>query len=343
MTTLFTYASGAAHTQAGHPEHAGRTQAIRQLLEDEGALADLLSFPPRPAQLEQLLRVHDKSMIERVRQVSLAGGGMLDADTYTTAASYEEALLAAGSCCAAVDQVMSGAVQNALAVIRPPGHHAERRRVGGFCLFNNAAVAARQAQVVHGVERVLIVDFDVHHGNGTQDIFYEDKSVLFVSLHQYGRYFYPGTGAAQEMGVGDGRGFTLNVPLPLRVGDRGYGRIFDELIRPKAAAFKPGMIIVSAGFDAHWADPLASQGLTLTGYAQLSRALIEMADAWCDGRILFVLEGGYLLQALAYGVLNLAYALNGRDRVQDPLGPLPQAETAVDDLLNQLKQLHLLN
>jgi acetoin utilization deacetylase AcuC-like enzyme len=293
--------------------------------------------------MEQLRRVHRPALIERIRQISAAGGGFLGVDTYLTPTSYEAATLAAGSCCAAVDEVMTGVAGNGLVVARPPGHHAESGHTSGFCLFNNVAMAARQAQAEHGAGRVAIVDFDVHHGNGTQEIFYEDDTVLFISTHLYGPYFYPGTGAMGEVGHGRGRGYTLNVPLPARVGDTGYEQLFDQVIGPKVAAFKPDLLLVSAGFDAHWADPLASAGLSLTGYAAMCRRLLQMADDLCQGRILFILEGGYLLDALAYGVLNLVHSLRGRDRVLDPLGPLPQVETGVTNILLQLRQLHLLN
>jgi acetoin utilization deacetylase AcuC-like enzyme len=209
-------------------------------------------------------------------------------------------------------------------------------------LFNNAAVAARQAQAVHGVERVLIVDVDVHHGNGTQDIFYEDASVLFVSTHMYMDFFYPGTGAAGETGAGAGRGYTLNVPFPPVVGNLGYQRAMAEVIRPKATAFAPGLVLVSIGFDAHWQDPLASADLTLTGYVQVVRDLMAIAADLCQGRILFILEGGYVLEALSFGVLNTLYALLGRDQIEDPLGPSPRREQDVSRLLAQLKQLHQL-
>jgi acetoin utilization deacetylase AcuC-like enzyme len=236
---------------------------------------------------------------------------------------------------------MTGKARNGIALVRPPGHHAERNRVSGFCLFNNVAAAARQAQVVHGAKRVLVLDFDVHHGNGTQDIFYDDDTVLFVSMHLYAPHFYPGLGSLNETGVGKGKGFTLNVPLPAYVGDEGYMRVFRELVYPRVTAFQPDLTLISAGFDAHWQDPLAAAGLSLTGYANLARALVVMADNICDGRILFILEGGYRLQALTYGVLNVVYALVGRDEVQDRLGPMPHAESDVSDLIYQLKQRHL--
>ena len=221
-------------------QNSGRVEAVLRLLDEYEVLGDLLVIAPQAAKIEQLTRVHTPSLIETVRQASSQHWGRLDADTYVTPASYDLARLAAGSAAAAVDKIMSGQAQTGLALLRPPGHHAERNRVGGFCLFNNVAVAARQAQVVHGAKRGLIIDFDVHHGNGTQDIFYDDPAVLFISLHLYlSGFFYPGTGAEDETGAGSGRGATLNVPFPLGVGDEGYLQAFTDLIRLKAEAFKP--------------------------------------------------------------------------------------------------------
>jgi acetoin utilization deacetylase AcuC-like enzyme len=299
---------------------------------------------PVAATIEQLRRVHAPTLIERVREVSSIGGGILDrGDTYATAQSFELARLAVGATIAVIDQILTGQARNGFALVRPPGHHAEYGRISGFCLFNNVAAAARQAQVVHGVKRILIVDFDVHHGNGTQDIFYEDDSVLFVSAHLFlPRMFYPGTGDFQELGNGFGHGYTVNVPLGPNVGDAGYDRILTELVRPIAKQFKPELILVSAGYDAHWQDPLSMAGLSLTGYAQMSRALVTLADELANGRILFVLEGGYQVQALSYGILNTFYALIGQDKIVDPLGVMPQTEQDISQLLRQLKQHHLI-
>jgi acetoin utilization deacetylase AcuC-like enzyme len=252
------------------------------------------------------------------------------------------ALLAAGSCCAAVDGIMEGAGENGLAVVRPPGHHAERDRVGGFCLFNNTAIAARHAQAVHGVTRVLIVDFDVHHGNGTQEIFYSDENVLYISLHLYHPFFYPGTGAYSELGRGAGRGTTVNVPFPPRVGDAGYDEAMSTIVIPRARHFHPEIILVSAGFDAHWEDPLAHALVSLRGYARMTRQLIMLAREYCHGRVLFILEGGYRRAALHFGLLNVVHALNDRDEVLDPLGPAPKGEEDVTYLLKGIRDLHLL-
>ena len=344
MTTLLIHALAADHTMPRHPESAERGQAILALLTEKEIMADCRLLEPELASLEQVRRVHSAALIERVRQAAPQQGvQMLDRDTYMTPDSFAAALLAVGSSCTAVDQVLTGQANNGLVLVRPPGHHAERDRPGGFCLFNNVAAAARQAQVAHGLRRVLIVDFDVHHGNGTQDIFYEDESVLFVSSHVRTPYFYPGGGRIDEVGGQRGYGYTLNAPLPRGVGDLGYRRLFEQVILPKARAFKPQLVLVSAGFDAHWADPLGVAALTLTGYAHLTRMLLELAQAVCHGRILFILEGGYFLTGLAHAVLNTAYALTGQDRLLDPLGPAHYDEPHLDSLLLQLTRLHLLN
>jgi acetoin utilization deacetylase AcuC-like enzyme len=343
MTTLLVYAPAPGHTKAQHPESVNRVQTLLPALEQHRLLPDLIQVPTTPATIEQLRRVHTNELIEYVRQVSLRGGGLLDhGDTYVTGESFELARLAAGSCAAAVDQIMTGQVHNGFALVRPPGHHAETDRASGFCLFNNVAVAARQAQVVHKAKRVAIIDFDVHHGNGTQDIFFEDDSVLFVSVHLFAPYFYPGIGGMHEIGVGRGRDYTLNVPLPPYVGDKGYQRVFDELIEPRLRTFQPEIIIVSAGFDAHWQDPLAMGGLSLTGYAGIARKLLAYARDLCQDRILFVLEGGYQLDVLTASVVNVFHTLLNHDIIHDPIGPMDRAEHDISALLERLKAHYLL-
>lgn len=342
MSTLFIHAPATEHTMRFHPENSSRAVAISNLLAQEKVLGELQIYSPHKARPEQIARAHHQMVLDRVRQMSERGGGMLDADTYTTPESYDLACLAAGSACYGVELILQQEAHNGFVVVRPPGHHAEYKRWGGFCLFNNVAVAARHAQQVLGLKKILIVDFDVHHGNGTQDIFYEEDAVLFVSTHQFGAHFYPGTGAVEEMGAGPGRGFTLNVPLPPNVGDIGYNILFDQLILPKAQAFQPELILVSAGYDAHWQDPLASAALSLVGYTQICRKLVALAQEVCSGRILFVLEGGYLHEAVANGVLNTIYTLLGRDLIRDPLGPFTGRETDIHDLLEELHNLHLI-
>ncbi len=343
MQTILVLAPGLTHTRAGHPENHTRMTAVQRSLAQSGILADVTAVSPQPATMEQLRRVHAPGLIDQIRSVSSIGGGLLDhGDTYATADSYELARLAAGGCCTAVDQIMTNSVRNGMALVRPPGHHAGTNRVSGFCLFNNVAVAARHAQAVHGLKRVLIFDFDVHHGNGTQEIFYEDDSVLFVSMHMFAPYFYPGIGSLDEIGRGSGAGYTLNVPLPPGVGDAGYGQILNELVWPKVEAFQPELILVSVGFDAHWQDPLASEGLSLTGYAKIAQQLIGLAEKVCHGRILFILEGGYHLDVLTAGVHNVLYSLMGRDEIQDPFGTMPYTESDVTQLLYKLQKRHLL-
>lgn len=343
MTTLLVYAPAAGHTKYQHPESHLRMAELIPSLERSGLLADLLRIEPEPATLDQLRRVHTVDLIDYIHQMSLRGGGLLDhGDTYVTGETFELARLAAGACAAAVDQIMVGNADNGFTLVRPPGHHAETDRVSGFCIFNNVAVAARQAQVAHKLKRVAIVDFDVHHGNGTQDIFFEDDSVLFISVHLFAPYFYPGIGGIHEIGTGRGRNFTLNVPLPPYVGDVGYRRVFDEIVEPRLEQFQPEFLLVSAGFDAHWQDPLAMAGLSLTGYSEIARKLLGYAGSFCGGRILFVLEGGYQLEVLSAGVVNVFHALLGHDLILDSFGPMTRPEHEITGLLERLKGHYLL-
>jgi len=329
------------HDQPSHPENARRLKRILGTLESEGMLPRLKRLEPRPATAEELQRVHVPAHIERVRRVAQAGGGNLDPDTYTSPRSFDAALMAAGGVVQAVEAVLIGEVANGFALVRPPGHHATATRAMGFCLFNNVAVAARAALVERKVARVFIADFDVHHGNGTQDAFADDPAVFYFSTHQYPHY--PGTGLWNDTGRGAGKGTVLNVPLPTQVGDAGYAQVFAELVWPLAERFRPDLILVSAGYDAHWSDPLAQMNLSLTGYAWLQQELVRMAEQLCDGRILFTLEGGYQLDVLAYGVLNGFYAMMGEDTIADPLGGSSYPERPVDALVTRLKEVHGLN
>lgn len=342
MVTSIIFAAGEKHTQTGHPEFAGRLAAVRQFLEKGGLLERVTVLEPEMATEETLELVHSADQVNLVRWISERGGGMIGADTYTTNGTFDAAKLAAGAACQAVDSVLTGSADHAVALIRPPGHHAGASSIEGFCLFNNIAIAARHAQAEHGVERIAIVDFDVHHGNGTQDIFYADNSVQFFSIHMFGGYFYPGSGRLQEDGVKQGLGYTINAPLPAGTGDQGYQAVFDEIVEPLLEQFQPDLILVSAGFDAHWRDPLAKMQLSLRGYATLVRRLIRYAADLCAGKIVFVLEGGYDLDVLGYSILNLIHALLEDDIVHDPFGVAPHAETDVSDLLIKVKQLHLL-
>jgi acetoin utilization deacetylase AcuC-like enzyme len=281
-------------TPPGHPERPERAEAMAAVVErwkDRGT--DVVA--PREATFEQLARVHDDGYLRRMAEV--AGRSLsLDADTYTSPESYEVARLAAGAAIDAVERVMGDSHTAAVAVVRPPGHHAERDRAMGFCLFNNVAVAAAHARA-QGAARVAIVDYDVHHGNGSQHIFESDPHVLYVSTHQFP--YYPGTGAADEVGHGTGRGFTVNLPMEIGAVDADYQLVFAKVVSPILLQFEPDLVIVSAGFDAHERDPLGGMRLTTPAFAAMTRELRAVADECCRGRIVSVTEGGYDLQALA--------------------------------------------
>jgi acetoin utilization deacetylase AcuC-like enzyme len=284
----------------GHPERPQRLTAIRDGLERSGTLARLLPITPEAAPLEALARVHDAGYVEALERVCARAPVRLDPDTGVSEGSWAAALLSAGGGLAAVDAVMEGRARSAFVCTRPPGHHAERDRAMGFCLLNNIAAAARHAQDRHGVKRVAIVDWDVHHGNGTQHIFDEDDTVLYISTHQWP--FYPGTGARGERGRGPGLGTTLNLPLPAGSGDEEYEHLFETVVIPAIDSFQPGILLISAGFDAHERDPLAGMALTTEGYGKLTTLLRAAARTLCDGRIVSLLEGGYDLDALAASV-----------------------------------------
>lgn len=341
MTTGFVYHPVyLEHNKVGHPENAGRLEHTLELLRQSDVMDRLTRIEPRPATAGELERTHSPAHIELVRRVAESGGGMLDPDTYANRRSYDAALMAAGGLLALVEAVFAGDVENGFALVRPPGHHATQTRAMGFCLFNNVAVAAHHALTHLDAQRVLIVDFDVHHGNGTQDIFEQESRVAYVSTHQYP--YYPGTGNWNEVGVGEGVGTILDVPLPGGVGDSGYASIFEELVWPLVNRFSPDLILVSAGYDAHWQDPLAMMMLSLSGYAHMARELVLMAQAVCGGRVVFALEGGYHLDVLAHGVLNTLYALLGDDQISDPLGMAPAGGRSVDALIERLRELHSL-
>ncbi len=343
MSTVFTFVPAYEHNLVGHPEHAGRGKAVLKRLTDNQVLGQVTNLEPAVATREQILRAHTPAVFDRVEEISLRGGGNIDADTYATDQSFKQALLAAGAVTDAGLAIANGESKNGYAFVRPPGHHAEFNRSMGFCLFNNIAVAAKEIQASTNCKRLMIVDIDVHHGNGTQDIFYGDDSVLFISTHQFGSWFYPGTGSAQEMGSEVASGANFNVPLVAGVGDEGYLAVMDHLIAPAARKYQPDMILISAGFDAHWQDPLAAMQLSLTGYASMSQKLIELADEICDGRILFVQEGGYMLDVLSCAVQNSISALLHQDEIHDPFGLSPASSyPKLDSLIEELQVLHLL-
>jgi acetoin utilization deacetylase AcuC-like enzyme len=340
MTTAYvTHPRYTEHNLPGHPEHPGRIEAVWRVLEQSGLTARMKRIDPQNASDEQLLSVHTPTYLEILKEVSQRDTGvMFDNDTYAFPNSPEIARLSAGGVISAVDAVLNGDAENSLAVTRPPGHHALPERGMGFCLLGNIAIAARHAQKSGNLERVLIVDYDVHHGNGTQIMFEDDDSVMFLSTHQHP--YYPGSGMVHETGKGKGRGYTVNIPLPARCGDKNYAQVYKEIVWPVTKRFNPQLILVSAGFDAHWIDPLASMELSLSGYAHLNQELISMAKELCDGRIVFVVEGGYDLDALGHGVRNIAHALLADDEISDPLGSKNRSEPNIDNLINKIRQTH---
>ncbi len=274
-----------------HPERRDRLVAILETLQTYPHAGSLIRLKSRRVSESELGWVHTQPHIERIRQTAGKPSSQIDPDTSTSARSYEAALHAAGSLPVLIDSLIHGEIQNGFAFVRPPGHHAEPGRAMGFCLFNNMAIGASYALKVHGLSRVLVVDFDVHHGNGTQKAFYDRSDVLFVSTHQYP--LYPGTGKISETGQGPGLGYTLNFPLPAGTEDSTYNLIFEKILFPLGKAYAPQLILVSAGYDAYVDDPLAGMALTPKGFAGLSRTLLRLAQEVCGGKVVFLLEGGY--------------------------------------------------
>lgn len=294
---------------AHHPESPKRLEAIYAMLEEPDMKGHFFDVPVRPAERDELLLVHSADYVDRLAATAGKAYTYLDPDTQTSAGSYEAALLAAGGLCQAISMVNSGELDNAFALVRPPGHHAEKSRAMGFCLFNNVALGAVYARTDLKLDRLLIVDWDLHHGNGTQHSFEEDPSILYFSTHQYP--YYPGTGAFDETGRGSGEGFTINVPLSVGCGDGEYLGIFEGILRPLALEFKPQMILVSAGFDIHEGDPLGGMQVTPNGFAGLTRSIMEMADACCGGKVVMTLEGGYNVYGQSDSVKEVLKELSG--------------------------------
>lgn len=299
MTLLYRDPAFLRHRTGHHPERPERLLAIEAMLHRTGLAARCASAPCIPLDPEKLRGVHDEAVFRRASHVAHSGGGMLDADTPICPDSVTVALLAAGTAVSAVDAVLAGKDHNALCLVRPPGHHATPTHSMGFCLFNNIAVAARHARSAHGLDRVLIVDWDVHHGNGTQDIFYADPAVAFLSIHRYGDGFYPGTGAANETGTGPGLGTKVNVPLRYGTPRFEFVNQFADKVAALADRVKPQLILVSAGFDAHHDDPVGDLGLEVEDFARLTKYLLAIANVHCAGRVVSCLEGGYDVEALA--------------------------------------------
>ena len=313
--TILTSPRFADHlTPPGHPERVER-HVVMQVVAGEFRERGGTVLEPRAASGNELARIHDADYIGLIRETA-GRAAALDPDTFTSPDTYDVACLAAGAVLTAVDHVLDGASgSRALALVRPPGHHAERNRAMGFCLFNNVAVAAAHARA-RGLERVAIVDYDVHHGNGTQWSFYSDPSVLFVSSHQYP--YYPGTGAADEIGTGAGTGFTVNLPLAAGATDADYERVYDAIAWPILRAFSPQLILISAGFDAYKDDPLAGMRLEAECFGRLTARIAAIADDCCEGRVVVTTEGGYHLKGIADSLRGVIAALAGGEPIASP-------------------------
>jgi acetoin utilization deacetylase AcuC-like enzyme len=329
------------HDTGQHVEVAARLEAVIAYLEKTGLKSKLTLIEPRPATVDEIALVHQKGYIKEIEEAAAKGGDWLDPDTVMSADSYQAALYAAGGLIRAVEVVMGGEVANAFALVRPPGHHATASQAMGFCLFNNIAIAAKYALEKYKLERVLIIDFDVHHGNGTQGTFYDNPHVMYISTHEYP--FYPGTGSVNETGSGEGRGTTLNVPLPAGCGDDEYLKVFEQIIIPAARRFKPQLILVSVGYDGHWADPLAMMNLSVGGYAKMTKIIKGLAEELCDGRLVLTLEGGYNLEALAGSVRATFDVLMGNAGENFSGAPPRRSDSPnIDSLIAEIKKIHKL-
>jgi len=318
------------HDTGGHPEGADRATEIVTHLRSLDLWDGLAVVAPRPATRDDLLLVHTEALVDRVRRIAEAGGGEMDHETPVSARSYDTALLAVGGVLTAIDLWDEGLVPFAL--VRPPGHHATPDRSMGFCLFNNAAVAAR-ALLAKGMERVAIVDWDVHHGNGTQAAFYDEPRVLFCSLHQWP--LYPGSGWFTECGEGDGEGFTVNLPLPVASTDGDYARAFEQVVGPVVDQFAPQALLVSAGFDPHAHEQLASLQMSEDGFASMALSLLSLAQRHCDGRMALVLEGGYDRPATNRSVAAVLAAIRGEEAPET--GPPREAGQAAIDRAREVQ------
>ena len=333
------------HDTGTHSEHAGRLKCILSAIQQSRLDSALIRIAPRPATLDEVALIHSKSHVQFIHDVANDGGGYIDSDTVISADSYEAALYAAGGAIRSAEEVIERHVDCAFALVRPPGHHATFNRAMGFCLFNNIAIATRYLQKKYQTARVAIVDFDVHHGNGTQSAFYADSGVLYISTHQYP--LFPGTGQIDETGSGAACGTNINIPLPPGCGDKEYIQVFETIIKPALIRYKPEIILVSAGYDSHWADELASMQCSIKGFVRMTSIIKDLAAELCQNRVVFILEGGYHLAALAASVMATLEVLTGAniDEIIDPIGP-PLYETGHPDirgLIRQILKIHALD
>lgn len=314
----------------GHPESPARNDAVLRAVAAPELEGKLERLAPKPADKEHILLVHWERLYDEVMATAGQERTYLDSDTVASADTAEVAHLAVGSVLTAVERVMEGKLSNAFALPRPPGHHAKPDKAMGFCLFNNVAVGAMYALTRYQLRRILVIDFDVHHGNGTQKAFYTSPEVLYISTHQSPHY--PGTGALSETGKDEGEGFTLNIPMPAGMGNAEYLRLFQEVVVPVGIEYQPELVLVSAGFDAHRGDPLGGMALTREGYAGLTHEILRLADTTCQGRAVFALEGGYDLSSLEKSIVSVLGALTG-----DPAPKGIDAAGAAEDLLAEVR------
>ncbi len=285
---------------SGHPESPERLKSIIRYLKNNPQFKNLEFIEPKPASINHIRDVHSEKYIQKVIEICEKGGGNLDPDTVVSRESFHVALMAAGAGITAGDMIMEGKLRNAFCALRPPGHHAEFDRGMGFCIFNNVAITAKYLQKKYGIEKIMIIDWDVHHGNGTQHIFEEDDSVFYFSIHQFPHY--PMTGKADERGIGKGEGFTLNVPLRANSDDQIYLRVFREILQPAVESFKPKFILISAGFDSHISDPLGNMRVSDPCFFEMTKFVVRWAKNFSEGRIISFLEGGYSLFHLPFSV-----------------------------------------
>jgi acetoin utilization deacetylase AcuC-like enzyme len=328
------------HETGEHVECPERLISIMSYLEQTKLMSHLTLVSPRPATVDELALVHHIQYINHIQSIARDGGGYLDSDTVMSPRSFEVALYAAGGGIEAIKSVLEGRVESAFALIRPPGHHATPSRAMGFCLFNNVAIAAKYAFSKYGIERLAIIDFDVHHGNGTQIALYDDLRTLYISSHQ--SPLYPGTGYVEESGSGIAAGTNINVPMPPGCGDNEFKQVFQQIIAPAVKRFQPQLILVSAGYDSHWSDTISQMQMSVNGFIEIMKIIKGIAGEVCQNRLVLVLEGGYNLFALAASVGATFEVLLNKDITPDPLGYSPQGRPAPNilPLIKRIKQTH---
>jgi acetoin utilization deacetylase AcuC-like enzyme len=333
MKTVYTFVQSPGHVYPDHPERPGRLDILKPKL--SSFKAELLDA--KPASRQEISLLHDPKLVSTLEKVCREEApGIIDhAPTYVTKTSFDDALLAAGGVITCSRAVMNGDAKNAFAIVRPPGHHAEPDKAMGFCIFNNVAIAARDA-LVHGLERVMVIDYDAHHGNGTQAAFLNDDRVAFLSAHQWG--IYPGTGTAMDAPHAKKR--IVNVPLPAYAGDTVYERVADRIFKPFVESFKPQILFISVGFDAHWNDPITMLGLSTKGYLTLAKKVVALADEYCDGKIVFVLEGGYDPVNVANGADAVFEALTNSRSGNEADDPNPHKEPDCESRIEEVRKWH---